>query len=62
MMADSPTTGGYPKIANVAKTSLPLLAQCEVGVSKIRFKEITVEEAQEKYRKLYMERGLQSAV
>jgi biotin-dependent carboxylase-like uncharacterized protein len=48
MMADSPTTGGYPKIANVVKASLPLLAQCEPGVSKIRFKEITVEEAQDK--------------
>lgn len=50
MMADAPTTGGYPKIANVVKTSLPLLAQCEAGVSKIRFQEITVEEAQKKYR------------
>ena len=58
MMADSPTTGGYPKIANVVTTSLPLLAQCESGVSKIRFKETTVEEAQNKYRKLCMERGL----
>lgn len=58
MMADSPTTGGYPKIANVVKASLPLLAQCESGVSKIRFKETTVENTQEKYRKLCMERGL----
>lgn len=52
MMADAPTTGGYPKIANVVKASLPLLAQCEAGVSKIRFKETTVEKAQEKYRQL----------
>jgi antagonist of KipI len=52
MMADAPTTGGYPKIANVVKTSLPLLAQCEAGISKIGFKETTVEEAQEKYREL----------
>jgi biotin-dependent carboxylase-like uncharacterized protein len=51
MMADSPTTGGYPKIAAVVKTSLPLLAQCEAGISKIRFKEITVEKAQTKYKK-----------
>jgi biotin-dependent carboxylase-like uncharacterized protein len=51
MMADSPTTGGYPKIANVVKSSLPLLAQCEAGVSKIRFEETTVEEAQAKYKK-----------
>jgi biotin-dependent carboxylase-like uncharacterized protein len=48
MMADAPTTGGYPKIANVARASLPLLTQCEAGVSKIRFREVTVEEAQRK--------------
>ena len=58
MMADSPTTGGYPKIANVAKANLPLLAQCESGVSKIRFKETTVQEAQENYRKLCTDCGL----
>lgn len=52
MMADAPTAGGYPKIANVTRTSLPLLAQCEAGVSKIRFREMTVELAQEKYRTL----------
>ena len=52
MMADAPTTGGYPKIANVIRADMPLLAQCEAGVSKIRFKETTVEDAQEKYREL----------
>lgn len=50
MMADSPTTGGYPKIANVIKADLPLLAQCEAGNSKIRFREVSLEEAQEKYK------------
>lgn len=54
MMADAPITGGYPKIANVVKTSLPLLAQCEAGVSKIRFIQATVEEAQKKYRDIYV--------
>lgn len=54
MMADAPTAGGYPKIANVTRASLPLLAQCEAGVSKIRFREVTVEEAQEKYRTICM--------
>lgn len=49
MMADAPTAGGYPKIANVTRASLPLLAQCEAGVSKIRFRETTVEEAQSTY-------------
>ena len=51
MMADAPTAGGYPKIADVTRASLPLLAQCEVGVSKIRFRETTVEEAQDTLRK-----------
>lgn len=52
MMADSPSTGGYPKIANVIRADLPLLAQCEAGVSKIQFREIMIEEAQENFRKL----------
>lgn len=52
MMADAPTTGGYPKIANVIRADIPLLAQCESGVSKIKFKETTIEKAQEKYRRL----------
>ncbi|NOH01251.1 MAG: biotin-dependent carboxyltransferase family protein [Chloroflexi bacterium] len=49
MMADAPTTGGYPKVANVTRASLPLLAQCEAGVSRIRFRETTTEAAQENY-------------
>lgn len=58
MMADSPTTGGYPKIANVTRASLPLLAQCESGISKIKFLETSVEDAQEKLRKMTNLRGL----
>ena len=57
MMADAPTTGGYPKIANVIRTDLPLLAQCETGISKIRFKETTVEKAQQKLRKTIRSRS-----
>lgn len=49
MMADSPTTGGYPKIANVIRADLPLLSQCEAGDSRIRFREVSLEEAQVKY-------------
>lgn len=52
MMADSPTTGGYPKIGTVASTDLPLLAQCVPGKSKIRFRKTTVAKAQKKYCKL----------
>jgi antagonist of KipI len=52
MMADSPTTGGYPKIGTVASADLPLLAQCVPGKSKIRFRKTTVAKAQKKYREL----------
>ncbi len=52
MMADSPTTGGYPKIGTVASVDLPLLTQCVPGRSKIRFRETTVAKAQKKYRAL----------
>jgi antagonist of KipI len=52
MMADSPTTGGYPKIGIVVSADLPLLAQCVPGRSKIRFRETTVAKAQKKYREL----------
>ena len=52
MMADSPTTGGYPKIGTVTSADLPLLAQCVPGKSRIRFHETTVAEAQMKYRAL----------
>lgn len=52
MMADSPTTGGYPKIGTVASADLPLLAQCVPGRSKIRFRETTTTKAQKKYRAL----------
>ncbi len=52
MMADSPTTGGYPKIGTVASADLPLLAQCVPNKSNIRFQETTVAKAQKKYREL----------
>jgi antagonist of KipI len=52
MMADCPTTGGYPKIGAVASAAWTLLAQCVPNKSRIRFRETTVEMAQEKYRAL----------
>jgi antagonist of KipI len=60
MMADGPTTGGYPKIACVASADLPLLAQCEPGSGRIHFKETNVEAAQKKYRELSA--GLQDGI
>lgn len=51
MMADRPTTGGYPKIATVARASLPLLAQCPPGGS-VRFRAVSVQAAREAYQRL----------
>lgn len=45
MMADRQTTGGYTKIANVITVDLPKIAQLKPG-EFIRFKRVTVEEAQ----------------
>jgi len=60
IMADGPSTGGYPKIGAVASADLPLLAQCVPNQSKIRFRETTVTKAQEKYRAVF--EGLQKIV
>lgn len=46
LMADRQTTGGYPKIAQVASVDLPRLAQLKPGDS-IHFSEITIFEAQQ---------------
>ncbi|ESU32232.1 hypothetical protein G3A_12270 [Bacillus sp. 17376] len=50
LMAERQTTGGYARIATIISVDLPLLAQAMPG-TKVRFAEITVEEAQELYRK-----------
>ncbi|GAB4457305.1 MAG: biotin-dependent carboxyltransferase family protein [Anaerolineales bacterium] len=52
MMADCPTTGGYPKIGTVISADLPLLAQCAPGRSRVCFRRTTVARAQKKYREL----------
>ncbi len=52
MMADCPTTGGYPKIANVVTADLPALAQVPPREGRIRFRMTSVEEAQARYRKM----------
>jgi antagonist of KipI len=52
LMADRQTAGGYAKIGVVASASLPLLAQCPPGVGKVRFRAVTVSDAQEKWRKI----------
>lgn len=45
LMADRQTTGGYPKVAEAISVDLPLISQLKPGDS-IRFKEVSVEEAQ----------------
>jgi biotin-dependent carboxylase-like uncharacterized protein len=52
MMADSPTTGGYPKIGTVITADLPLLAQALPGQDEVRFMAVEVEEAQRSWRGL----------
>lgn len=51
LLADRQTTGGYPKIGQIATVDLPLIAQAKPG-DHIRFKEISHEDAQT----LYLER------
>jgi antagonist of KipI len=45
LMADRQTTGGYPRIGEVASADLPLVAQLKPGDS-LRFRSVAVEEAQ----------------
>lgn len=49
MMADAPTSGGYPVIAVVIRADLPLLAQAEPFKSRIQFKPVSVRIAREAY-------------
>lgn len=48
LMADRQTTGGYPRIAQVATVDLPLLAQLRPGEA-VRFREIPLAESQALY-------------
>ncbi len=45
LLADRQTTGGYPKIATVIGSDLPLVAQCRPG-DRLRFQAVSVAEAQ----------------
>jgi antagonist of KipI len=52
MMADRPATGGYPKIAAVIRADLPILVQVRPGSGRVRFRWVTIEEAQAALRRL----------
>lgn len=54
LMADRQTTGGYPRIGTVISTDLPKVAQLTPN-SQIHFYPISVEQAQEKARRLERE-------
>lgn len=48
LMADRQTTGGYPRIGDVASIDLPLVAQLRPG-DRVRFRPISLDEAQRLY-------------
>jgi biotin-dependent carboxylase-like uncharacterized protein len=48
LLSDRQTTGGYAKIATVASVDIPKLVQCRID-DKVRFRAITVQEAQKLY-------------
>ncbi len=52
MLADCPTSGGYPRIATVIRADLGLLAQCVPGSGQIRFQPVEVAQAQRAYREM----------
>lgn len=52
LLADRQTTGGYTKIATVIKSDLSKLAQMSPNY-KIKFKKLSIEEAQEEYLNFY---------
>jgi KipI family sensor histidine kinase inhibitor len=51
MLADGPTTGGYPKIATVISADVGRVAQLVPGEGRVRFTAVTIEEAQRVRRK-----------
>lgn len=59
LLADRQTTGGYPKIAQIASVDLPIIGQIKPG-STIRFTEISLDEAQELY--LQREKKIQELI
>ena len=56
LMADRQTTGGYPRIGEVARVDLPLIAQLKPA-DRLRFRFISLDEAQ----RLYLDREYELA-
>lgn len=60
MMADCPTTGGYPKIANIIKADLPIFAQTPIDTGKVHFKLTSIADAHSRYRSMIS--GIESEI
>ena len=52
LLSDRQTTGGYPKIGQIASVDLPYLAQKKPG-EILNFEEITLQESQKLYGRMY---------
>ncbi|MGB6779184.1 MAG: KipI antagonist, partial [Planococcus citreus] len=48
LLADRQTTGGYPKIGQVASVDLPLISQLKPGES-LKFRHISADDTQQLY-------------
>lgn len=57
LMAERQTIGGYPQIGHVISADLPLLARAWPG-TRLRFREVTLDEARDAWRDLQRELGL----
>lgn len=53
LMADSPTTGGYPKIATLIRADQPAFAQLTPGKGRVHFKVVTPAQARKAYLELF---------
>ena len=52
LLADAQTIGGYPRLAHVISVDLPLAAQLRPG-DRVRFAEVTLEQAHWLWRQQY---------
>lgn len=61
LLSDRQTTGGYPKIAQIASVDLPYLAQKKPG-EMVNFEEITLQESQKLYSRMNHLMRVQKAI
>ncbi|MCM3601543.1 biotin-dependent carboxyltransferase family protein [Robertmurraya korlensis] len=61
LLSDRQTTGGYPKIAQIASVDLPYLAQKKPG-EMVFFEEVTLQESQKLYGKMNQLMRVQKAI